>query len=84
MASFRKTSEERREDWKAAQERNDQPRITGMSYKDKMTSLVYLNIPYDNRDIAKRHGARWDAIAKKWYVRGMVPATLTKYRAKLR
>jgi hypothetical protein len=29
---------------------------------------VYLNVPYAQKDEAKRRGARWDAGMKKWYV----------------
>ena len=28
----------------------------------------YLNVPYREKDEAKRQGARWDPQAKKWYV----------------
>ncbi len=27
----------------------------------------YLNVSYDDRDLAKRLGARWDPSVKKWY-----------------
>lgn len=29
---------------------------------------VFLNVPYAEKDEAKRLGARWDAALKKWYV----------------
>jgi len=28
----------------------------------------YLNVDYQDKDMAKRLGARWDANVKKWYV----------------
>jgi hypothetical protein len=27
----------------------------------------YLNVSYEDRDLAKRLGARWDPSVKKWY-----------------
>lgn len=30
----------------------------------------YLNVPYEDREIAKRMGAKWDAEARKWFCRG--------------
>ncbi len=29
---------------------------------------VYLNCPFDEKDLCKGAGGRWDADAKKWYV----------------
>ena len=31
-------------------------------------SIIYLNIPYDNRNDAKSHGCKWDILKKKWYI----------------
>lgn len=31
-------------------------------------SRIYLNVPYAQKDEAKRIGAKWDAAVKKWYV----------------
>ena len=30
----------------------------------------YLNVPYEDREIAKRMGAKWGAEARKWFCRG--------------
>ncbi len=40
---------------------------------------TYLDIPYDDKEIGKRHGARWDNDARLWYVTGEVPIALQKY-----
>lgn len=29
---------------------------------------TYLNVPYAQKDAAKRLGARWDSERRKWYV----------------
>jgi hypothetical protein len=29
---------------------------------------VYLDVPYSDKDLAKRRGAKWDAQRKRWYV----------------
>ena len=29
--------------------------------------LVYLNVPYDDKDIVKSKGAKWDASTKTWF-----------------
>ncbi|ULJ64026.1 DUF5710 domain-containing protein [Wielerella bovis] len=34
---------------------------------------TYLNVPYAEKDFAKRNGAKWDSAAKKWYVSGSEP-----------
>ena len=33
-----------------------------------MTKKFYINCPYDEKDLAKTLGAKWDVEAKKWYV----------------
>ena len=33
--------------------------------KDKR---IYLSVPYKQKDEAKKLGARWDPIVKKWYI----------------
>lgn len=42
---------------------------------------TYLNVPYAEKDIAKRNGAKWDAAAKKWYVSAskQVPYALRRF-----
>lgn len=29
---------------------------------------VYLQVPYCEKELAKRRGCRWDAIRKQWYI----------------
>lgn len=29
---------------------------------------IYLNVPYAEKDLAKRNGARWDPNKRQWYV----------------
>lgn len=29
---------------------------------------TYLNVPYASKDEARRKGARWDPVSKKWYI----------------
>lgn len=52
------------------------------------TDKVFLNVPYEQREMAKRHGARWDNDRRSWYVTGEVPKALQPYagppEAKLR
>jgi hypothetical protein len=31
-------------------------------------SIIYLNVPFAQKDAAKALGARWDAANKKWYI----------------
>ncbi|KND59399.1 Plasmid replication initiator protein [Candidatus Burkholderia verschuerenii] len=40
---------------------------------------TYLTIDYDSKDWAKRHGARWDKVRKRWYVLGEVSEMLLPY-----
>jgi hypothetical protein len=46
---------------------------------DAASPRKYLNVPYAEKDAAKRLGAMWDAEQKKWFVRGDVPEGLAKY-----
>ncbi len=29
---------------------------------------IYLNVPYRDKELAKRRGCRWDGINKKWFI----------------
>ena len=41
---------------------------------------TYLNVPYEDKDKAKRHGARWDPERRSWYVLGSsIPDALADY-----
>ena len=33
-----------------------------------MTKRIYLNVPFSEKDSAKRRGAKWDSIKTKWYI----------------
>jgi hypothetical protein len=32
------------------------------------TDITYLNTPFHQKDEVKRLGARWDTVAKKWFL----------------
>lgn len=34
---------------------------------DRVNTRIYLNVPFRDKDYAKRLGAKWDADKKKWY-----------------
>lgn len=52
--------------------RNKQHRVNKMK--------TYLNVPFAEKDFAKRYGAKWDAAAKKWYVStAQVPLMLRRF-----
>jgi len=34
---------------------------------DENTNIVYINVPFADKNTAKENGARWDVDAKKWY-----------------
>jgi len=40
---------------------------------------IYLSVPYEDRAIAKRNGAKFDGDRSQWYVTGSVPEGLKKY-----
>lgn len=43
---------------------------------------VFLNVPYAEKDEAKRLGARWDPARKKWYVpNGVDPEQFSRWTA---
>lgn len=37
-----------------------------------MCGKIYLNVPFAEKDMAKKLGAKWDAALKKWYYEGEV------------
>jgi hypothetical protein len=39
---------------------------------------IYLDVPYQEKDVVKSQGARWDPGKKKWWVRDITPE-LEKY-----
>jgi len=42
----------------------------------------YLNVSYEDRDLAKRLGARWDPSVRKWYcTKGSALAKIFAWRA---
>jgi hypothetical protein len=47
-------------------------------YEDT-SGRTYLNVPYETREFAKRHGASFDKILRTWYVQGEVPLELTNF-----
>jgi len=52
-----------------------------MSKLGERRTRTYLDIDFDKKDLAKRHGAQWDAERKRWYVLGDVPEVLANYTA---
>lgn len=40
---------------------------------------TYLRVPFEQKDAAKRAGARWDPAQRAWYVVGQVPEALHPY-----
>ncbi len=34
----------------------------------RIKNKIYLNVPYDEKDEAKKMGARWDKSKKRWYI----------------
>jgi len=34
----------------------------------KPARVIYLDVPYSQKDKAKKAGAKWDAVARSWYV----------------
>jgi hypothetical protein len=47
---------------------------------DPNGARTYLKVPFDAKDHAKQHGARWDADKKQWYhTHEETPAELRRY-----
>lgn len=43
-------------------------------------AVKFLNVPYAEKDDAKRLGARWDAARRKWYIPpGVDPAAFARW-----
>ena len=34
----------------------------------RIKNKIYLNVPYDEKDEAKKMGAKWDKSKKRWYI----------------
>lgn len=49
--------------------------------KSPSDDKIYLNVPYKEKDQAKKYGAKWDSTAKSWYYPGYnIPMELEKWR----
>jgi hypothetical protein len=46
------------------------------------TERMWLDVPYAEKDEAKRHGARWDAKARRWYASRATAAAVARWAAK--
>ncbi|WIM93135.1 DUF5710 domain-containing protein [Actinoplanes oblitus] len=46
------------------------------------TGRIWLDVPFEDKDEAKRNGARWDATAKRWYAPGAAAGGLARWAAK--
>lgn len=42
--------------------------VESCPYSHQSKHNIYLNVPYSEKDEAKKMGARWDAKRKKWYI----------------
>ncbi|WFE68414.1 exodeoxyribonuclease VII large subunit [Thiomicrospira sp. R3] len=43
--------------------------------------MLYLEVPFAQKEIAKQQGARWDPLKKKWYVPDVESVDLTLFQA---
>ena len=41
---------------------------SGANVKKSQKEKIYLHVPYEEKDKAKKLGAKWDASRKKWYI----------------
>ena len=40
-------------------------------HKNNMKQRYYLKIPFSEKEVGKKYGAKWDPIKKKWYYEGL-------------
>jgi|APGre2960657373_1045057.scaffolds.fasta_scaffold09508_3 hypothetical protein len=45
------------------------------------TKKYTLLVPFDDKDIVKKLGAKWDSVNKNWYFMGDLPEELQKYKS---
>jgi len=45
------------------------------------TKKYTLLVPFDDKDIVKKLGAKWDSLNKNWYFIGDLPEELKKYKS---
>lgn len=45
------------------------------------TTKYTLLVPFDDKDIVKKLGAKWDSLNKNWYFIGDLPEELHKYKS---
>lgn len=45
------------------------------------TTKYTLIVPFDDKDIVKSLGAKWDSLNKNWYFVGDLPEELKKYKS---
>ncbi len=44
------------------------------------TTTYNLIVPFGDKDIVKKHGAKWDSLNKIWYFIGDLPDEIQKYK----
>lgn len=58
--------------------------LTGCPYASRSGAVkdekVFLNVPYNQKELAKGYGARWDPEAKKWYCLGKNKELLERFK----
>lgn len=56
----------------SGREQNKYATSYGNYQTEESRARVYLNVPYAEKDEAKKYGAKWDSSKRKWYVPGGV------------
>lgn len=56
--------EEKEDPWEAIGYTKKQPKVVSTEKRTR----INLNVPYNQRDSAKKAGARWDAGIRTWYM----------------
>ena len=52
--------------------------------KEVQAKSIYLDVPYEEKDYARRYGAKWDSIKRQWYFPGSdIPKELKKFAGDL-
>jgi len=60
-------------------EKKYQEQLDAKKAEEAKKQKIYLNVPYEEKDFVKSHGAKWDSNWKQWYVLDKIPSELQKY-----
>lgn len=62
----------------------DDPNTWGLVNQSQSNGLIYLDVPFEQKDVAKKHGARWNPGAKCWCIQARAYTSVVRDMFKIK